>query len=102
VLEVLSGRDQERLDVHLGQAAQPEAAEAMPVLGLPEQGLHPHSSLAHGLLVRRSAVICPHTIQVRGMEGAGQRAAVLAGRAGGLDRAGITGLRVGPVEVHFR
>jgi len=49
-LEVLPGRHQEGLRVHLGQAAQPELPEVVPLSGLAEQRLDPDRPLRMAFL----------------------------------------------------
>src|SRR5262249_4957263 len=68
-LEVLPGGGQEGLGVHLGQAPEAEPAQAVPVLGLAEEGLDPHAALAQGLLVGRRALVGADSVEVRGPEG---------------------------------
>ena len=50
--QVLAGRDQQPFDVHALQATEPEAPQAVPLLGLGEQRLDPNLPLAHRLPVR--------------------------------------------------
>src|SRR5918997_6580202 len=63
-LQVLAGRDQQRLGVHLPEPSQPEPLEAVPVLGLTEQRLDPDAPLAHGLSVGVGLVVSADTVQV--------------------------------------
>src|SRR5262249_49077419 len=46
-LQVLPARDQQRFDIHVVEPAQAEAAQAVPVLRLAEERLHPDLALAH-------------------------------------------------------
>src|SRR4051812_37069542 len=79
-LEVLPRRRQQALGVHLHQAAEAELAQAVPLLGLPEEGFDPHLPLTEGLLVGLGGVVAPHPVEVRLVEGAVH---VAARRAGG-------------------
>ena len=82
----------------LPDPAQPEPAQAVPVLGLGEERLDPDLPFAHRLLVGLGGVVAAHPVQVVGVEGAVDDAAVVAVGASRLERAGVAGRGVGPVD----
>src|SRR5215207_8768834 len=70
----------------------------MPGLGLGEERLHPDSPLAHRLLVGRSRVMAAHRLQVVGVEGPMDDAAMLTLRAFRLEWTGVAGGGRGTVD----
>src|SRR5829696_2302312 len=70
----------------------------MPGLGLGEERLHPDSPLAHRLLVGRSRVMAAHRLQVVGVEGPMDDAAMLTFRAFRLEWTGVAGGGRGTVQ----
>src|SRR5215208_7320201 len=85
-LQVLAGRDQQRLGVHLPEPSQPEPLEAVPVLGLAEQRLDPDAPLAHGLSVGGGLVVPADTVQVGFVKAPREDPSLLAVRALRFDR----------------
>ena len=63
-LQVLAGRDQQRLAVDLLQSPQAEPPQAVPVLGFGEQWLHPDLAFAHGLGVGLGGVVAADPVEV--------------------------------------
>src|SRR5260221_7797672 len=68
-LEILAGGDEQRLHVHVGQPAEQEPAELVPLFRLAEAWLDPDLALAHRLLVRlrrlQLTVAFPHILRKR-------------------------------------
>src|SRR5215208_4072007 len=73
----------------------------MPLLGLGKQWLHPHLPLADRLLVGLRGMVASHLLEVVDVEGPLHLAAVVAGRALGLDRTGIADRRLAPIGDNF-
>src|SRR5688500_13115299 len=70
-LEVLPGRDEQCLGVHLWQPAQAERAASVPpcpVLAVAEEVLDPQGASAHRFLVGLRLVVGPHAVEVVGAE----------------------------------
>src|ERR687886_24252 len=88
-LEVLAGRGEQCLAVHLLQAAQAEAPQPMPVLRLREERLDPHPALAQRLLIRGGPDVAADPVEVVLVELAPDRPAALAVGAVGLAGAGV-------------
>ncbi len=83
-LEVLARRDEQPLHVHPLQPAQPELAQAVPLLGLGEERLRPDLALAHGVLVGRRRVVAAHALEGGGVDGAVDGPPAVARGAGRL------------------
>src|SRR5215207_9023464 len=97
-LYVLSGGDQQRLDVHLLQPPEPEPAQTMPVFGFTEQRLHPYPPLAQCFLVGEGATVALDLIHVALLKVAQHLATCLVVGASGSQRAGVAGARHGLVD----
>ncbi|MDP9358570.1 MAG: hypothetical protein M3R02_25480 [Chloroflexota bacterium] len=97
-LEALPRRDLLSFDVHVAQPPHPEAPKPVPGLGLSEEWLHPDLALAHCLPVCLGRVVAAHLAQIVGEEGTVDGATAVALGAGGLDRAGVAGGGIGPVD----
>jgi hypothetical protein len=70
----------------------------VPDLRLSEEWLHPDLALAHRFLIGLGGVIGPHLVQVLGIERAMDDAAAAAFGAVRLERTGIAGRGIGPVD----
>src|SRR5215218_6210510 len=70
----------------------------MPLLGFGKEGLDPDLPFAHRLLVGLGQVVAADFVEVLGVEGAVDDAAVIAGGALGLHRTRVAGRRVGTVD----
>lgn len=110
-LEVQAGRDEQPLDVDVEQAAQPEPAQAVPLLGLAEERLDPDPALAHRPLVGRRPGGDARPLHRLGVDGALdlataaarstlrlERAAVAGGRRRLIDDGGVPGFRLPPAQ----
>jgi hypothetical protein len=73
----------------------------VPLLGFGKERLDPDLPFPHRLPVYLSGMVAPDLLQVVRIEGAVDDAAVVAGRALGLDRARVAGRRVGPIDDLF-
>jgi hypothetical protein len=78
--EILSRRRHDPLAIHLHQPTQPEPSQAVPLLALSKQWLHPHFAFLIGLFVRLGLVIRSHPIQILLIKAAAEGAPGLAGR----------------------
>src|SRR5687768_15763180 len=79
-LEVLAGGREERFGIDLPEGAEPKAPQAVPLLGLAEERLHPHRPLAHRLLIWLSGVGGADAVERGLIEAAPHKAATGAGR----------------------
>jgi hypothetical protein len=95
--QVLAGRDQQRLGVHLPQPPKPEAAQAMPFLGFAKEGLDPGPSLVHRLPIGGRLVVGPHVAEVISVQEPMDLATPVPLGAGGLHRARVMGRRLSPI-----
>src|SRR5687767_2148641 len=73
----------------------------MPLLGFGKERLDPDLAFAHRFFVGLGQVVAAHFVEVVLIEGAVDNAAMVAGRALGLDGTGIAGRRVGPIDDLF-
>src|SRR5215210_6239699 len=72
----------------------------MPDLRLSEERLNPHLALAHCFLVRLGGVVAAHLVQILRVKRAMDDPAAAAFGALRLERAGITGRSMSPVDDH--
>ena len=54
-LQILPVAIMQSLDIHVGEAPEPELRQPMPLLSFSEERLDPHAPLPHGLLKRAVA-----------------------------------------------
>jgi hypothetical protein len=69
-LQILSGRDQQCLDVDSPEPSQSESIQAMPLLGFSKQRLDPDPPFSQRLLVRLGPFVCLYPLHCLGVEGA--------------------------------
>src|SRR4051812_4258217 len=100
-LEILTSGYQQALAVDLQETPEPEAAQPVPVLGFSKERLDPDLPFAHRLPVNLGGVVAADLLQVVSREGPVHDAALVAGRALGLDGARVTSRRVGPIDDLF-